>query len=203
MKLAIIDLDGVIANAEARFAAAELAKEQWLMERQKGLPYAVDQRVEKSATDVYWRAVFNPANVPLDTLIDGAREALNALRASRPLIVLTSRPEAMRGATVRWLVDHDILFFAQHSAALIMKPSAFQYTKTMIWKAGMIQHLATERRAEEVLVIDDEASNRETLAHYARTFPRLVQVASLAQAVAYVRDGKVTALDVLEDDHPF
>jgi len=203
MKLAIIDLDGVIANAEARFAAAELAKEQWLMERQKGLPYAVDQRVEKSATDVYWRAVFNPANVPLDTLIDGAREALNALRASRPLIVLTSRPEAMRGATVRWLVDHDILFFAQHSAALIMKPSAFQYTKTTVWKAGMIQHLAQERRAEEVLVIDDEQVNRETLAQYTDTFTRLIIVESLAQAVRYIKDGVVTAPDLLEDDHPF
>ena len=193
MKLAVIDLDGVIANAEARFARADTVQKQWIASPRPG----------ENATDVYWRAVFDPANVPLDTLIDGAKEALEMIRADRPLVMLTSRPESMRAATQAWLFDQNILFFAEHGPALVMKPSAFQYTKTMIWKVGMIQHLATERRAEEVLVIDDEQVNRETLAQYTDTLTRLIIVESLAQAVRYIKDGVVTAPDLLEDDHPF
>ncbi len=198
MKLAIIDLDGVIANVEARFAKADEAKRNF-----RGSLEAILPGSERKETDLYWQTVFDPALVPLDTLIDGAKEALETIRANRPIIVLTSRPETIRAATEQWLFHHGILFFAQMSAALVMKPPAFQYTKTMIWKAGMIQHLATERRADEVLVIDDEAANRDHLATFADTFTRLVIVESLAQAVRYIKDGVVTAPDMLEDDHPF
>lgn len=202
MKLAIIDLDGVVANVDARFQAAELAKEQWLMARQQGLPYANDRVTERSATDVYWRAVFDPAQVQLDTPIEGAADSMAVLaKREYEVIMMTSRPESMREVTRRWLFDQDIPL----GIPLVMKSSAFQYVKTVVWKAGMIQHLAAFYGAMEaafigeVLVVDDEAANRDHLATFADTFAKLVIVESLAQAVAYARDGTLPG----NDDHPF
>lgn len=188
MKLAIIDLDGVVANVDARFALAEEVKQQWIAAHMhRGVIHR--ELSEPNATDVYWRAVFDPDRVFLDTLIDGAKAALETIRENRPLMLLTSRPESMRAATEQWLYDHGVLFFHERSAALVMKPTAFQYTKTVVWKAGMVQMLASLYGAHEVLVIDDEAQNRDHLVQFAETFIKLVQVESLAQAVAYVRDG--------------
>src|SRR5205823_6012368 len=94
-RLAIVDLDGCVANVDARFARAEEAKQAWLNDLQNVL------RSEKQAIDIYWRTVFSPDLVSLDTLIDGAKEGLEAIRHEKgyQLILMTSRPETMREAT--------------------------------------------------------------------------------------------------------
>jgi hypothetical protein len=200
MKLCICDLDGVIANVDARFQRAELAKEQWLMERQQGLPYAVDQRTEKSAQDVYWRAVFNPEYVPLDTLIEGVNAVLLDLQYTDgyKLVLLTSRPESMRAATVAWVHEH---LDPAIDYKLFMKPSAFQYTKTYTWKAGMVQTLAAFYEADELCVVDDELVNLQEVGKFstfARLFKQLYEVRNRLDETT-PRD------DALGDlaDHPF
>jgi len=169
-KIAIVDIDGVIANADARFAKAELTKEQWLMERQQGLPYANDPQTEKEATNVYWRTVFTPELVALDTLIEGAEEALEYIMTGYDahtdlIFFLTSRPLAMAEATIEWLNAH--MTFGFEISHLIFKAPAFQYTKTVVWKAGMIQTLAALYGASELVVIDDEQANIDELLKHA------------------------------------
>ena len=195
-KLAVVDLDRVVANSDARFAMAALAKEQWLMERQKGLPYAVEALAEKSATDVYWREAFNPIHVPLDELIDGADGDIIALTLQGyEIVYLTSRPSSMRVATLAWLEYYNLLASDEFSR-LVMKESAFQYVKTIVWKAGMAQTLAHLFDAEEILFITDQQAEIDELQRY--QCPFLLRVAlSLDEAV----NGKEDEPD--DDGHPF
>lgn len=180
MKLAIIDLDGVVANVDARFEQAKADAEAAF----------VDRAYEKRDYDnVYWRAVFNPEYVPMDVLIDGVKQDLEFLRYTREyeLMFLTSRPESMRLATDVWLYQHNIQFLTDAGrTALIMKPSAFQYTKTVVWKAGMVQTLSAFYHASEVLVIDDEVTNANEIVKYATVapvVPGLMIARSLSEAV--------------------
>lgn len=163
--MCIIDLDGVVSDSSARSQEAEKAKQAFL-EEQKLHPRIVENfSVGKEATNLYWQTAFNPELVALDTLIDGAKEALETLRYERAyeLLFVTSRPESMREATEQWLFDHDIVFYtfiSYHSQiALIMKESAFQFVKTVTWKTGIIQTLASLYGATDLLVIDDEDAN--------------------------------------------
>ena len=185
MKLAIIDLDGVVADATARFAKAEEVKQAHI-ERVSNELYAADER---EATNVYWHAVFNPEYVPMDALIDGVKEALEAIRFEHyELFFLTSRPKSMSQATIQWLFENNILFYLpMGQLPLVMKAGAFQYTKTTVWKAGMVQTLASLYSGTQVLVIDDEQSNLDEIVKHATVppvVPGLMIAKSLAEAVA-------------------
>jgi len=168
-KLAIVDLDGVIADNTARFAKAEEEKQAFreemdIIDSIPGTPAV--RELEKEATNLFWKTAFDPELVVLDTLIEGTKEALETLRfrAEYDLLFLTSRPEAMRAATIQWLFQHNILFFGPIGpAALIMKPPAFQFTKTTTWKVGMVQTFIELYGARTVLFIDDEETNCEAL----------------------------------------
>jgi ribonucleotide monophosphatase NagD (HAD superfamily) len=76
--LAIIDLDGVIAENTERFA-----------------------RATKPSGGIDWSVAFDPTLVVLDTLIAGADQAVTRLENKHgyAVIFLTSRPETMREAT--------------------------------------------------------------------------------------------------------
>jgi len=176
LKLAIIDLDGVVANVDARFAEAEEVKQAYIKQA-GGYPYYD----EREATNVYWRAVFDPAQVPKDTLIDGVVESLVAIRGhGYKLVYLTSRPEAMREATEVWLYEHDVL---DGNVQVFMKAPAFQYVKTTVWKAGMVQTLAALYGATDLLIIDDEQANiNEHLKYFSNVQTREL-CRSLAEAV--------------------
>lgn len=194
-RIACIDLDGVVANVDARFAQAEEAKQAFLVQKiaekserfqRTEIGWSMET-VEKQAADLYWRTVFTPELVRLDTLIEGAKAALEELRFTHKyeLFFLTSRPESMRGATLRWLLERNILFFLpMGQTALLMKAPAFQYTKTVTWKAGIIQTLAALYEAEEVLVIDDEQANSAEIEKYRAVLPPLTTAKSLAEALA-------------------
>jgi beta-phosphoglucomutase-like phosphatase (HAD superfamily) len=130
-RIAFIDLDGVIANNEARFARATMNGK------------------------IDWQVAFDPELVTLDTLIDGVQTQLDNLESQGyTIIYLTSRPESMRAATLTWLDKHGLA-----TRMLVMKSAAFQFTKTVVWKAGMVNTLANAFQAREVIVVDDEQAN--------------------------------------------
>lgn len=138
-KLAIVDLDGVVANRDARFAKATINGK------------------------VNWDVAFDPALVELDTLIDGCSTSIESLEwDGYTVIFLTSRPEPMRDATVKWLQKHELLSEG-HGRILELKPLSKQFTKTKVWKAEKVLELAREHEATEVLFIDDEPDNAAEL----------------------------------------
>lgn len=134
--IAIIDLDGVVANNTERFARA-----------------STNGRID-------WKVAFDPALVPLDTLIEGADLAVKRLEQQHYTIVfLTSRPEKMREATETWLAQHDL-----DGYELIMKSLDMQFVKTVRWKADEVQAISQLRMADTILFVDDEEANREAVA---------------------------------------
>jgi hypothetical protein len=174
-RLAIIDVDGIIANVDARFEQAKADAEGAF----------VDRAYEKRDYDnVYWRAVFNPEYVPMDTLIEGAREAIDCLlKENYTVFFLTSRTEAMRLRTEEWLHNHRIVPIWEHNR-LIMKAPAFQYVKTAVWKAGMVQTLEALYEATDLLIIDDEQANIDEHLKYFSNIQTRELCKSLAEAVA-------------------
>jgi hypothetical protein len=168
-KLAIIDLDGVVAVSDARFAKAEEAKTHALARN-------ADQR---QATQIYWQTAFDPALVALDVPVAGAQGHLSRMSfVGYKLIYLTSRPEVMGDATTDWLVRHHLWTLAE---GLWLKPEAAQFTKTYIWKAGEAQRLTLKHGMEWALFVDDEEKNREELLRHVS--PNWLTAASLEQAL--------------------
>ncbi len=107
VKLCICDIDGVVANPEKRFQAAEIAKSLYLASTDR------PDMLQREATDHYWRTVFDPTLVETDTLVDeGVTEAIAAIEQHEEnddlwqIVYLTSRPESMREATLDWLTLH-------------------------------------------------------------------------------------------------
>src|SRR5579864_3517364 len=188
-KLVIVDIDDVIASRDARFAKAEEAKQAFLDAQgvTRDLP-----AVEKQAVDIYWQTAFTPELIHLDTLLPGVIPAL-ALFHERgyDLLYLTSRPELMRQVTVNWFWDHGMMDYERLAPynPLIMKPTAFKYTRTMTWKAGTVQMLVSLYRPNDLIVVDDRQENIDELLKYA-PFPGVEMLncyASLAEAVADIK----------------
>lgn len=172
MKLAIIDLDGVLADNTARFAKAEEARNAFYdANRQPGASAAVLDRLipalERGANDVYWCTAFTPDLVALDTLIDGVLVDLDSLLSARyRIILLTSRPESMRQSTEQWLTGVGIevsAFGEDFGYPLIMKPASQQYVKTVTWKLGVVGLLVRLFGVDELLFVDDEVEHRNAV----------------------------------------
>lgn len=136
MKLAIIDLDGVIVNNDARFECAKAATGK-----------------------IDWNIAFDPALVSLDIPVPGTKEALDFLESKGFIVCfLTSRPEHMRKATMDWLREYH---FGANYRELFMKDYAVdRYTKTVDWKVRMVATSLHVKFYSEVLFIDDEEVNR-------------------------------------------
>lgn len=156
-KLAFIDLDGVVANCDARFALADSIASS-------NFPHT-----SKDWARAKWHNVFMPDRVSLDTLIPGAYEAIRKIAQEYTVIYLTSRPEHMREATTVWLKSHGLYGMLEQ---LFMKPAPFtdNFAKTVPWKAGTIHQIAYAYSATEVLVIDDETMNLDELQKYTTPF---------------------------------
>jgi phosphoglycolate phosphatase-like HAD superfamily hydrolase len=178
-KIAIVDLDGVVADNTARFAKAEEIRRT----------AHIRVLTVNEADSLYWKTAFTPELVALDTPIDGVSEALLDLDSrGYKVIFLTSRPEHMREATLEWLVYHTV-YGSQYS--LIMKASAFQFVKTTTWKAGMVQTLASLYDAQEVVFVDDEENNCQALREATDTqeLTKLWCYHSLEEAVTEIAKG--------------
>jgi len=137
MNLAIIDLDGVVADSTERF-----------------------KRATRPDGSIDWPTAFNPDLVALDVPIDGAEVAMKRLeQRGYTIVFLTSRPESMRDATQAWLDVHGLDY---HD--LVMKPRSAQFIKTVRWKAAEVRRmvaLAGRSAADSVLFIDDEELHRD------------------------------------------
>lgn len=154
MQLAVIDLDGVVADSSARFA-----------------------RAMRSDGSTDWNIAFMPDLVALDTLIPDASWGIRLLgRRGYTIIFLTSRPESMRDATQAWLDVN-----ALDGYELIMKPADKQFTKTVLWKADEVARLAALPPVVSLLFIDDEEGNRAEV--QARDIAGVTVLASLTELV--------------------
>ncbi len=154
-KLCICDIDGVVADATARFAVAEEVKQAYMRQM-------------------------------LDTLIAGVNDALNTLlQAGYHIVFLTSRPQRMAVATLEWFSLH---VFVERECGFVFKAPAFQYVKTVVWKAGMVQTLAAFYDASEVVFIDDEESNWTPLKNAGPYLYALERYASLAEAIDALKE---------------
>ncbi len=194
-KLAFIDLDRVVVNPNARFAKAEEAKQAYITDATVRLNATLIGK--KSAIDFYWHTAFDPIHVPLDTLIDGADGDIIALTLQGyEIIYLTSRPASMRVATLAWL-DYYNLLASDEFHLLVMKEPAFQFVKTIVWKAGMVQTLAALYDARSVLFITDQQAEIDELQRFTHPFALSVAL-SLDEAVNGKDDEETDAVE-----HPF
>lgn len=153
-KIAFIEIDGPIANYDARFALAESIA--W----RKFAPGTRDWK------DAYWHVAFTPENIGHDVLVPGAYEALIEIEKTHEIILLTSRPEHMREATRQWLTSHRIGI----GRDLVMKPASCMWDKTLRWKTTIIHTLAYMYGTSEVLVIDPVQANLDELQRYTTSF---------------------------------
>lgn len=156
--IAFIDIDGVIANNDARF--------------------------EQATTNgkINWSIAFDPDLIKLDALIDGADEYLQELQKTFTIVLFSSRPESLREATNIWLKEHG-KYGIPHSH-LVLKPPAAQFTKTVTWKALTLDTIAMFLDAKFVIFIDDEEGNiNEVVKHLDTSRYAINTYSDLASAV--------------------
>lgn len=157
--IAIVDIDGVIADSTERFNRA-----------------TVDGKIN-------WDQALNGRYVHLDDIIPGALEAMIELdsRCSK-IYLLTSRPWHMDDSTIAWLDAFGIQY-----QYLISKPEEKKYTKTVIWKGQEVVKIAQNNPGEDLIIVDDEQGNlMEIEAHMLRAgmHDRCEVHASLEDALA-------------------
>ncbi len=165
-KLAVVDLDGVVANnrereAKAREAAKGASRKYW--------------------ADLYYGTLFDPELVPLDSLVveTSMHDPAHATRADEmvawlmgqgyEIILLSNRPHTMREATEAWLKQHGVLY-----SELFLKDygdaerPGYRYMKTVDWKRMMLMQKIIGPRSIrgdllQVLIIDDSQEIRYAL----------------------------------------
>lgn len=161
--IAFIDIDGVIANNDARFAEAT----------------GPDGKVN-------WKTAFDPDLITLDTLIAGSDEVLQQLQRAFDIVLFSSRPESLREATTVWLMEH-----GKHGIPhnhLVLKPPAAQFVKTIVWKALTLDTLAMFLDARHVVFVDDEEGNiNEVVRHMDTTRYTLNTYVTLQDALEEIK----------------
>lgn len=164
MKLAIIDLDGVIADSSARFEQAKAYADE---------NYPGQSMTDRNYRSAYWGRALNGEYVYMDVLVDGAIDHLKALQQDDWLVILlTSRPERMRDATALWLDNHGMPVLPLHC-----KEEEAQFVKTTAWKAKRVHELAVEHGAHCLLAVDDEAANASAVMNAAPEASRYQTIA--------------------------
>lgn len=157
MKVAFVDIDGIIANNKRRESIANTIAETALD--------SVKRYVDQKAFDNLQKSIFyhkdtfyNTELVDDDGLMEGIVENIAILiKQSYRIVYITSRPEYLRETTMNWLDKHGLL----QDFDVICKHSGFQYTKTVSWKAGMIQTVSRILGATEIIFVDDEKATRD------------------------------------------
>jgi phosphoglycolate phosphatase-like HAD superfamily hydrolase len=162
LKVAIVDLDDVIADPSVRRKHAEEARELLLTKKPEE---------KKEAESAFYKTLFTSELVESDTLIPGALNALERLTdAGYQIILMSSRPESMRAPTVAWLRVHGFEITSAEIRIpgvdwLILCAPAFRngYTKTVIWKAGIVETLVRLFAVDDLLFVDDTEKNLEAV----------------------------------------
>lgn len=148
MKLCICDIDGVIVNATKRFLAA-----------------TIDGKI-------VWEKALSSELLHLDELVLDAVKHLELIRSHYDqLVLLTSRYDHMRDATVAWLREHGV---PGYDRAIFKSWDNDRYRKTKIWKAEQVITLlreasqpglfnAPQEAVTDLLIVEDEEANREEI----------------------------------------
>lgn len=167
MKLCIVDIDDVIANPSQRRSKALDAKTAYFQQHlNEGDPEKV-KKIVKEAESEFYRVLFTPELVALDTLMPDVTEILDTLaQLDWQILFLTSRPESMRDATIKWLAQHGIEIVPVGAGVagqdwLVMCATAFRngYTKTTILKSGLVETFAHLFGVTELIFVDDNENN--------------------------------------------
>src|SRR6266568_8015483 len=125
-KLAIVDLDRVVADSSIRFGQAL---------RPNG--------------STNWYIALDPARVKYDTLIPNADKALAFIQEKGfELVFLTGRPESMRNATEAWLALHGIATYE-----MVMRPDG-NFTPAPEFKQSKASEIIIQKQPDTVLFID-------------------------------------------------
>jgi predicted secreted acid phosphatase len=141
-KLAIIDLDKVVADSSERFKMALRA----------------DGRTD-------WKIALNPDNVALDVIVPGAVDALRQLdERGYEIIFLTGRPEKMREATEEWLAIVGAVVIADDKYILRMRPDG-DFTKAAEFKKRELAKIIDELKPETLIFVDDLIDDNTDIAH--------------------------------------
>src|SRR5690242_10564399 len=194
MKLAIIDIDGVLCDTTARFGRAREAKTVMLQQHINESDPDRAKAIVQQANDEYWRVAFTPGLLSLDKRIEGVQGALLDIEhAGYHFAFLSSRIEALREATLDWFWFNQSSVYDRigHGRHLFLKPPAFQYVKTAVWKVGITQMLAAMYDVEAVLFVDDDKENCEAVMQHAGTYPTVRTAESLETAVALLYPHRV------------
>lgn len=195
MKLVLCDIDDVVCLPELRREKAEEAKHAFFdKHRVPGGSLEQGANLERAATSEFYRVLFTPALIELDTLLPDVLERLDVLsQLGYQVMFLTSRPESMRDATVKWLAQHSIEIVPVGTGVpgqdwLVMCASAFRngYTKTTVLKAGLVETFAHLFGVSELIFVDDNQKNIEAVEDIKENLPKRCELAlcyNLDQAV--------------------
>ncbi len=182
-RLAFVDIDNVLCdNMTREVRARQFADSRFVPE--EGIIPSIVYRDAWQKIFYSERAFYKPEWIALDTLAEGAVDALFAIEsANYDVVYLTSRPTSLFVATHEWLFEHSI-----SGPRLVMKSPAFtqappNHTYTRIWKTGMIQTLTALYGASDVLVIDDSEDVRQEVQKHGAGTARLRCAGSLQEAV--------------------
>ncbi len=125
----VIDIDGTVANNDHRAHHVDTDKPNW-------------------------EEFLKPHLVAKDTLVPGAKKALEHFEALRYKIVfLTGRNEGLRPTTAQWIQDH--LGIEVNDDTLIMR-NAGNMLRASEYKREQAQALKSENPMEQFLFIDDD-----------------------------------------------
>jgi hydroxymethylpyrimidine pyrophosphatase-like HAD family hydrolase len=127
--IVVIDIDGTVANNDHRAHHIETKKPDW-------------------------EAFLQPHLVAKDTLVPGAKKAIEHMATMRYKVVfLTGRHEGLRPTTTQWIQDN--LGVEVNDDTLIMR-NAGNLLKASEYKREQAQALRTEHPMEQFLFIDDD-----------------------------------------------
>lgn len=126
----VIDIDGTVANNDHR-------------------AHHVDNKPKPN-----WEAFMQPHLVAKDTLVPGAKKAIEHFQELRyKVIFLTARHEGLRATTTQWIQEH--LGLEVNDDTLIMR-NAGNMLKASEYKREQAQSLKTEHPMEQFVFIDDD-----------------------------------------------
>lgn len=125
----VIDIDGTVANNDHRAHHVDTAKPNW-------------------------EAFLQPHLVAKDTLVPGAKKAIEHFQELRYKIVfLTGRNEGLRPTTSQWIQEH--LGIEVNDDTLIMRNTG-NMLKASEYKREQAQGLKSNNPVEQFLFIDDD-----------------------------------------------
>jgi hypothetical protein len=151
LKIAVVDIDKCIVDPFKRFEAAT------------------------EGGKIVWEKALSSELLHLDELMPQAVEHYAVIRSHYDqLILLTSRYDHMRQASLIWLSEHRITGYDR----AIFKPWDKRFTKTKSWKAGQVLDILQEfsqpglwqsslqgeiRPITEVLILEDNEDNQQEI----------------------------------------